>query len=82
MGERLRNWLLGALPQSLAHLLLRPRGPVSKRTAGLYILEVDFKVTKEVAEGIDKALTPVREKYGVDFIVLEPGMRLRRFNDV
>ena len=48
----------------------------------LYILRVDFPVDEIQAGKIDAALDAHREKYGIDFIVLEPGMTLTRFDDI
>lgn len=48
----------------------------------LYILNVDHPIGKPQAEDLEKALDPLREKYGIDFFVLEPGMKLSRFEDI
>lgn len=46
------------------------------------ILRVDFQLNQEKAKVLDGQLQPLRDKYGLDFIVLEPGMTLSRFNDI
>jgi len=62
---------------SIANPPKRPRA----RTSNLYVIEVDFPVTAELASKIDQALQPLREKYGLDFLVLEPGMKMKRWDD-
>ena len=57
----------------------RPRD--GSATAGLYVLKVDFPVNEEIRTAIDKGLQPLRDKYGLDFFVLEPGITLKRFDD-
>lgn len=48
----------------------------------LYVLYVDHPVSKEQAEKMDVAFDSLRKKYDIDFVVLEPGMRLSRFEDI
>jgi hypothetical protein len=77
--ERLFGWKIDAAPQSLRMLMRQPRpAPTSK----LYVLRTDFQVNKEKAADIDSALEPIRKKYGLDFILLEPGIKLSRFEDI
>lgn len=61
---------------------MRQRKPRRPGTDKLYILAVDFPVKPEVAAAINEALEPYRQKYGLDFLVLEPGMRLSRFDEI
>jgi len=66
-------------PQSLFALMRRPR-PAS--TAGLYLIEVNFPMDEQRQAELEQTLAPLRAKYGLDFLLLEPGYKLRRFNDV
>jgi hypothetical protein len=59
----------------------RERKPI-KGTGKLYVMKVDFPVNEATRDAIEKSLDPVREKYGIDFILLEPGIHLSRFDDV
>lgn len=83
MGRRLRAiarlWRYEAPPSILA----APPKPPSA-TDRLYLLRVDFPVSKdpEVKAAIDASFDRLREKYGLDFLVLEPGMTLSRFDDI
>jgi hypothetical protein len=54
----------------------------NKDLSKLYILRVDFPVNDQQRVIIDAALDPLREKYGIDFFLLEPGIRLSRFDDI
>ena len=58
-----------------------PPAPPSE-TDRLIVLRVDFPVDEKKAIELDKMLAPLRAKYNLDFIVLEPGMTLSRFNDI
>lgn len=82
MGKKLTKWYrqLGK-PQSLNDLAAASKSATVSSTEKLYVLQVDFPVSEEIAKGISASLSPLREKYGVDFMVLEPGMRLKRFDD-
>jgi hypothetical protein len=50
--------------------------------SNLYILRVNFPVTQPIGERLEASLNVLRNKYGVDFFVLEPGMELSRFDDI
>lgn len=47
--------------------------------SNLYILRVDFAVSMEKREVIANVLAPIREKYGIDFLIAEPGMKFEPF---
>jgi hypothetical protein len=69
----------GAGPRSLMQLARRdPKMPIS----GLYILHVEFPIDDERAAKLNEALDVLRKKYGLDFFVMEPGMRLSRFDEI
>lgn len=48
----------------------------------LYVMHVDYEVTERQAVQLDAVLEPLRQKYGIDFLVLEPGNKLSRFEDI
>jgi hypothetical protein len=52
------------------------------RTARLYILRVDFPVDEKREAALEAMLAPLREKFGLDFLILEPGMKLERFDAI
>lgn len=58
------------------------RPPAQASTANLYILQVDFPVSPEKRLKIGQSLDELREKYGIDFVLLEPGIKLSRFDDI
>jgi hypothetical protein len=51
-------------------------------TRRLIVLRVDFPMSAEKLQVLDQQMAPLRQKFGLDFIVLEPGMTLSRFNDI
>ena len=71
----------GTVPKSLFDLAREPR-PQSKRpTSKLYVIEADFEITPEAYDGLQAMLEEIRQKYGLDFMILEPGFKLKRFDD-
>jgi hypothetical protein len=64
-------------PVSILEVPPRPISP----TSGLYVLRTDFPVDTEKGKELDAMLKPIREKYGLDFILLEPGITLSKFDD-
>lgn len=59
------------------------RKPRTANVKNLYVLEVAFPIAdnKELREALEKALDVPRNKYGIDFLVLEPGFKIKRFDD-
>lgn len=51
-------------------------------TDRLYILRVDFPVNADSRTKIEAALDVYRTKYDIDFLVIEPGIKLSRFDDI
>jgi hypothetical protein len=70
--------LFGESPKSLFALIRQPR-PAS--TSKLYVIEVDFNFGEDQRRALDEALNPIRAKYSLDFFVVEPGLKLKRFDD-
>jgi hypothetical protein len=68
-------------PKSLMALAKEPRTRSKLKTSGLYIIQTDFEVTPESYTNLQTMLDGVREKYGLDFLILEPGFKLKRFDD-
>jgi len=55
-----------------------PKSPIKN----LYVIKVDFPVTKQRMAEIDDMLDPIRKKYGLDFLLLEPGIKFVKFDDI
>ena len=70
-------------PETLVSMMKESdkKAPVSP-TDKLYIIEVDFCMSDDAALKLDGYLEPLRQKFGLDFFVQEPGYKLRRFDDV
>lgn len=75
----LRKWLASFNAAPLSLFAPRPKIPGLEK---LYVLRVDFKISPENEVKMNDGLNPLREKYGLDFIILEPGMTIERFDDV
>ena len=85
MVNRLLEWLVDAYkPTSLSILPVEEPAPVQQPsvTANLYMLHMDFPVSKEQRTEIEQGLDILRKKYGIDFMLLEPGIKLSRFDDI
>lgn len=72
---------LGAPPKSLFELAREPRPRSILPTSKLYVVEVDFQVSPNALDSLEAQLGTIREKYGLDFMILEPGFKLKRFDD-
>ena len=59
-----------------------PPAPALPSVSRLYILHVDFPVSSEARQKIEENLDKLRERYGIDFFLLEPGIKLSRFDDI
>jgi hypothetical protein len=68
-------------PKSFMALAKEPRTRSKLKTSGLYIIQTDFEVSPESYTNLQAMLDEVREKYGLDFLILEPGFKLKRFDD-
>jgi hypothetical protein len=68
-------------PKGFMALAKEPRTRSKLKTSGLYIIETDFEVSPESYTNLQAMLDEVREKYGLDFLILEPGFKLKRFDD-
>jgi hypothetical protein len=71
----------GKGPKSLFDLANEPRAKSVLPTSKLYVVEVDFEVSSDALDSLQSQLTTIREKYGLDFMILEPGFKLKRFDD-
>lgn len=71
----------GTGPKSLFALAKEPRPRSTAPTAKLYVLQVDFEVLPHTLESLEAQLSAIRAKYGLDFMILEPGIKLKRFDD-
>ena len=77
----LRDAWRGTGPQSLFALAREPRPRSTVPTSKLYVVQVDFEVLPHALESLETQLSAIREKYGLDFMILEPGIKLKRFDD-
>ena len=68
-------------PKSFMALAKEPRPKSKLPTARLYVIETDFEVSPDSYSSLQAMLDEVREKYGLDFLILEPGFKLKRFDD-
>ena len=68
-------------PKSFMALAREPRSRSKLKTSGLYVVETDFAVTPDSYNNLQAMLDVVREKYDLDFLILEPGFKLKRFDD-
>ena len=68
-------------PKSFMALANEPRTRSKLKTSSLYIIQTDFEVTPESCTNLQTMLDEVRDKYGLDFLILEPGFKLKRFDD-
>lgn len=66
--------------------LLSVFAPVQHRHKGkiqnLYVVRTDFELKPEMRRLFSESLQPLRDRYGLDFIVLEPGIKLQRFDEL
>lgn len=77
--KRFQEWLFGPVPQSLmARMTRRPKPGLDR----LYVLYVDFRMSPDVRLAMNESLDPIKSRYGIDVIVLEPGMKFARFDDI
>lgn len=71
------------LPETLFGLMKRRRKKRSPLSS-LYIMEVNFEIRPD--SEAEKALKEQRaylfEKYGIDLFIVEPGYKLKRFEDI
>ena len=81
MRRFLREFWRGYTPKSLFALANEPRPKSLLPTSKLYVVEVDFQVSAEALDSLQVQLSSIREKYGLDFMILEPGFKLKRFDD-
>ena len=79
--ERLRDLWRGAVPKSLFALAREPRPKSKLPTSKLYVIEADFEISPDSYDALQAHLDLLRAKYGLDFMILEPGFKLKRFDD-
>ena len=81
MRRFLREVWCGTGPKSLFDLAKEPRVKSALPTSKLYVVEVDFEVAPDALDSLQAQLGAIRGKYGLDFMILEPGFKLKRFDD-
>ena len=45
------------------------------------MIEADFEISPDAYDELQAHLDLLRAKYGLDFMILEPGFKLKRFDD-
>ena len=78
---QLHNLWHGATPKSLFDLAREPRPKSKLPTSKLYVIEADFEISPDEYDSLQTMLGEIREKYDLDFMILEPGFKLKRFDD-
>ncbi len=68
-------------PKSLFALAREPRPKSPLPTSKLYVIEADFEISPDAYDALQAHLDLLRAKYGLDFMILEPGFKLKRFDD-
>jgi hypothetical protein len=71
----------GTAPKSLFDLAMEPRPKSKLPTSKLYVIEADFEISPDAYDALQAHLDLLRAKYGLDFMILEPGFKLKRFDD-
>jgi hypothetical protein len=79
--QLLCDYWRGTGPKSLFELAKEPRPKSVLPTSRLYVVAVDFEVSPDALDSLQTQLSGIREKYGLDFMILEPGFKLKRFDD-
>jgi len=77
----MRSVWIGEGPKSLLDLAKEPWPKSTLTTSKLYVIETDFEVSPDTYNYMQAMLDGVREKYDLDFVILEPGFKLKRFDD-
>ena len=78
IGRIVRPFSRDTGPKSFMMLAREHR---QKSTSKLYIVHTDFEISPDSYNNLQAMLDVVREKYGLDFLILEPGFKLKRFDD-
>ena len=81
IGRFVRAFLRDDGPKSFMTLAKEPRPKSKLPTAKLYVIEIDFEISPDSYNNLQAMLDEIREKYGLDFLILEPGFKLKRFDD-
>jgi hypothetical protein len=81
IGRIVRPSLRDSGPKSFMTLASEPRPKSKLPTSKLYIIQTDFEISPDSYNNLQAMLDEVREKYGLDFLILEPGFKLKRFDD-
>jgi hypothetical protein len=74
------DWLEGLTTFEPVSIVEAPPREALSATDRLYVLRVDFAITRDNSVQMEAALDRLRKQYGIDFLVIEPGMSLSRFD--
>lgn len=80
IGRFLRDTFAPEPPKTLLQLANEQRRQKKGKLANLYVVEVDFSVGED--HPLLKSLAEIRDKYGIDFLPTEPGIKIKRFIDL
>lgn len=72
--------ILKKIWRAFLNLVADPKPPAS--TNRLYVIHVDFAMDAKAIDELDALMAHYRNKFGLDFIVLEPGIKLSKFDNI
>jgi hypothetical protein len=81
IGRFVRPSSLDNAPKSFLTLAKERRQRSKLSTGNLYIIETDFEISPDSYNNLQAMLDEIRAKYNLDFLILEPGFKLKRFDD-
>ena len=69
------------VPETLFGLMCQK--PKHSPTSNLYVLEINFELRpdSDAAKALDEQRQYLLDKYGIDLFVVEPGFKLKRFDN-
>ena len=76
--DRVMSWFRPYPPPSI----LKPPPKPPSGTEKLYVLHVDFPVDPTRKQMLADALAVYERDFGLRFFVIEPGMKLTKFDDI
>ncbi len=81
LSRRFRAFLRSK-PETLMSLIRASRPPKLPGLERLYVVEVIAPMDVEREKEFDAQLARISDKYGLDFLLTDPGVRIKRFNDI
>jgi hypothetical protein len=74
--------ILDALAPAPLSLFDRFRRAPDPKLSSLFVVEFAATPDQATIDKLNSVLEPIEKKYGIDFIPLEPGIRIRRFEEL